>query len=41
MEYRSVAQRLIESGFLLTSDLDPLMKRAEQLWDWIVEKRST
>jgi hypothetical protein len=40
-KYRAAAQQLIDSRFLLPSDLDPLMKRAEQLWDWIVEKRSS
>jgi hypothetical protein len=40
-KYRAAAQQLIDNGFLLPSDLDPLMKRAEQLWGWIVEKRSS
>ncbi len=36
--YRASAQSLIESGLLLPRDLDAVMKRADQLWDWIVEK---
>ena len=39
--YRAAAQRLIQSGLLLPGDLDSIMKRAEQLWDWVVEKKST
>ncbi len=39
--YRAAAQRLIDSGLLLRRDLDAVMKRAEDLWDWVVEKRDS
>lgn len=40
-KYRSAAQSLIDSGLLLPRDLDAIMKRAEELWDWVVEKRDS